>query len=338
MGTPHRLVLVALAGLWALTGPAAAQKPGEEELADQVRVARERGAAFLKDKQRHGNWERDGPPGANFPGAMTSLVVLALLDTGAKPDDKEIAEGLAYLRTVPPDKTYAVSLQTLAFCRTGQPKDRERIQRNADWLRESMRRDLGGRWLGWSYGKSVSAITDGSNTQYAVLALHAASRAGARIEARTWGDLRDFYLRTQHADGGWSYRPEPEPSTPTMTCAGICGLLITAQELSLKDEEAARGLAKGLEYLTTRFDPANDSLRYASCYDLLFDFGQVRQLPGKDLFTEKQRDLVRACTRIGVKFLLKGQEQDGSWKGDKAWGKEPIISTSMALLFLSRTK
>jgi hypothetical protein len=333
MITPHRLVLVALAGLGALTGPAAAQKPGEGELADQVRVTRERGAAFLKDRQRHGNWEQDGPPGANFPGAMTSLVMLALLDTGARPDDKEITEGLEYLRRVPPDKTYAVSLQTLVFCRTGQPKDRERIQRNVDWLEQSMQKDRGGRWLGWSYKPDLT-IVDNSNTQYAVLALHAASRAGARVKAKTWEDLRDFYVRTQRWNGGWSYRPEPEPPTATMTCAGICGLLITAQELHLKGDEAARGLPKGLEYLTAHFDPDHGRNRY----DLLHDLGRVRELASKDLLAQEQRDELRTCTRLGVEFLLKDQAPDGSWRGGRFVDKEPLVNTSMALLFLSRAK
>src|SRR5260370_22653290 len=92
-----------------------------------------------------------------------------------------------------------------------------------------------GRCTGWTYNKSNSQISDNSNTQYAVMALHAACLAGAKIpdEQHVWREIKDYYLRTQQADGGWIYHAAllPGNSTLTMTSAGICGLAITRDRL-----------------------------------------------------------------------------------------------------------
>ena len=52
----------------------------------------------------------------------------------------------------------------------------------ADWLEDTQDHDGA-----WSYGGSSTASNyDHSNTQYAILGLHAASRGGAKVHADTW--------------------------------------------------------------------------------------------------------------------------------------------------------
>src|SRR5581483_2940570 len=114
----------------------------------------------------------------------------------------------------------------------GRNEDRERIQRNVDWLIRTRVME-GTACLGWSYSPALPPITDNSNTQYALLGLHAGRLAGARIYAEVWKSIRDYYLRTQRPDFGWIYSPlAGSTSRLTMTTAGACGLLITGMELN----------------------------------------------------------------------------------------------------------
>ena len=125
----------------------------------------------------------------------------------SSPDDPtSIQRGLHYLRSIEPRQTYVVGLQTMVFAEAGRTEDRERIQRNVDWLLAArvMRRRRAPA-AGATARRGGSA--DNSNTQYALLGLHAGHQAGAKIDRDVWESIRDFYIRTQQADGGWVYDP-----------------------------------------------------------------------------------------------------------------------------------
>src|SRR5207302_6479985 len=131
--------------------------------------------------------------------------------------------------------TYVVSLQTMVFTETGRNEDRQRIQRNVDWLISAMVKE-GEKCKGWGYGsytQSGMRITDNSNTQYALLGLHAGRLAGAKIDREVWQAIQDYYVTTQQPDHGWIYNPTATSATKlTMTTAGLCGLLISGMELN----------------------------------------------------------------------------------------------------------
>src|SRR5262249_9376639 len=139
-------------------------------------------------------------------------------------------------------RTYVVGLQTMVYALAGQQVDKERIQKNADWLRQERVYGVGGLFGGWTYSEEertgMAAHTpDNSNTQYALLGLHEAHLAQAKIDDLVWQEIRDFYKRTQHDDGGWGYTAlAGNGSTLTMSVAGLCGLLIAGQELDEKRE------------------------------------------------------------------------------------------------------
>src|SRR5947209_4870767 len=138
-----------------------------------------------------------------------------------------IRKGLAYLRRLDADKVYVRALQTMVYVEAGQNEDRERIQRNVDWL-IGARVVVGGELRGWSYTNAPTQQADNSNTQYAMLGLHAGHTAGARIDRAVWESIRHFYISTQKEDGGWIYdRRFGNVPTLTMTTAGLCGLLIS---------------------------------------------------------------------------------------------------------------
>ena len=75
-------------------------------------------------------------------------------------------------------------------------------------------------------------VGDTSITQYAILGLWAASRAGIDIPIEVWEKAAHWLIQTQSPDGGFSYHPtDAIKSTITMSAAGTGTLLIIRREL-----------------------------------------------------------------------------------------------------------
>lgn len=123
---------------------------------------------------------KDGPVGAwqghqDQKTGLTSLVVLALLSAGRKPNDPEVARAMDYIRGERPIQVYEASLQIMAMCAAEPGRDLALIQRNVAWLVQAQQDDGG-----WAYLQDRGA-SDESNSQFAVLALWEASRIGIEI-------------------------------------------------------------------------------------------------------------------------------------------------------------
>jgi hypothetical protein len=302
-------------------------------LDDKVRTAINRGVEYLKNSQTNGHWEK-APESQFVKGGTTALALLGLLESGVKVDDPAIKEGLDYLRHIEPTQTYVISLQTLVFSHARRPQDKERIQRNVDWLLAARCRQANGPLQGWTYTKSNSRITDNSNTQFAVMALHAGEHAGATVQKRDWEEIRDYYLRTQHNDGGWTYNPALQGGTTfTMTSAGVCGLLISREQLQEKSEKSDQALAAGLEFLGLNFAAP----RPAHPYYRLHDLGRVGRLSKIRKLDSKSTGKSYDWYRVGAEWLFDHQGDDGSWS-ERGLESSATVSTSFALLFLKSGK
>jgi hypothetical protein len=332
-------ILVLVLALGAIVPLNAAEKP-KEPLVEQVRKAIEAGIRYLRDQERgNGNWEAVDKASVGMKGGWTSLAMLALLNAGVSPQDPIIENGLKSLRQVEPQQTYVVSLQTMVFAETGRNEDRLRIQRNVDWLIGAMVQE-GGKCKGWSYFQNTSRITDNSNTQYALLGLHAGRMAGAKIDREIWQAIQEYYLATQQPDHGWNYSPARPHSDLTMTTAGLCGLLISGMELNTGREVLqADGTAtncgvygenkpvtNALAWMAHGF---NASLRQHTYYNL-YGLERAGRLSGQRFFGDHD------WYREGCEFLVNAQKEDGSWQEPGGQGGWPVISTSFALLFLSK--
>jgi hypothetical protein len=322
------------------------QEPKREEpLVNQVRDSIRRGIQYLRAKEGgRGNWEVDTiaiPNSGGAPGGETALVMLALLNAGVKPDDPMIRNGLAYLRKVDPKHTYVVGLQTMVFAAAGNTDDRFLIQRNVNWLINTMVKD-GDELLGWGYDDRKGSA-DASNTQYALLGLHDGSQAlkGANIDKKSWRMIRDMYLSSQNGDGGWGYH-KGQRSTLTMTVAGMCGLYIAGTELNEGREIIQRdGTAKNCgdykenEALTKAYRwLERDRLNLRPQHGLFYNIYGIERL-GR---LSGQRFLVNHdWYREGCAILVDLQNKDeGSWSRASLHDSWPVISTSFALLFLSK--
>ena len=207
---------------------AIAQDVKEDITAQQVREAIDRGVAFLRQQQKaDGSWDDY----TIFTGGVTALSTLALLNSGVEPGDPQIQKALSYLRKLKPERTYVTSLQTMVFARAEPQKDMILINRNVKWL-ESMQIMQGAYKGAWSYPGQDEG--DNSNSQFAVLALHEAERAGVSVSDKTWRLAQSYWENCQNPDGSWGYKKNIF-GTGSMTCAGITSLVITADAVGQPD-------------------------------------------------------------------------------------------------------
>ena len=328
-----------------LTPPARAAITREE-----VERAIRGGVRFLLSEQRsNGSWvdvEESARTG------MTSLATLALLTAGESADSEPIRRALEYLRKFDPgqlDSVYSVSLQTMVFAAARPREDIIRIQSNVDWLQEAQ--IVPGDhapWPGsWSYKMSKTERGDNSNAQYALLALNAASEVGVRVRPEVWKRARDYWQKHQLQDGSWAYTPDgSNPSTASMTCAGISSLVITGlkrfrgMERLVGDhdvEDCGRGgsdpnLEAGINWMATHFAVgqnfgAGSQWKYYYLYGLerTGRLSGVRFFGSHDWYREGATELVHDQDRL-----------DGSWKLGVQYEREPRVATSFALLFLAK--
>ena len=325
----------------------------QEELVEKVRKSIDRGVRYLEKQQSpQGNWE-----GivlniiATLDGGATSLVTLALLNCGVKPEERVVARALDYLRTLPPKKTYVVALQTMVFAEARQAKDLPLIQRNADWLVATAigYQNGAGQLEGWSY--PAAQIADNSNTQYALLGLYAAKQAGAKIDPRVWKQIQNYYSRHLRDDppnaGYWMYHNLDNKPSFTMTVAGVCGLVIAGMGMDTSEQQldeatgvAARcgvyaadsEVAKGMNWVGRHFnfEVVEKRLGKSDLYNF-YGLERLGRLSG-------QRFLgTHDWYREGCERLIANQAlmNDGSFT-DTGLGGTGILPTSFALLFLSK--
>lgn len=311
---------------------------GDDPLVEKVRKSIQDARGYLLGQQRpNGSWEISAGD-VTHPGGATSLALLALLTSGENPKSEAIQNGLRYLRTIKPGHTYTVALQTMAFAQAGEAEDRQRIQRNVRWLIEAQQP------TGWSYTKAGG--TDNSNTQYAVLGLHAGIEAGVEVDKAALERIRKYMLAAQ-AGGGWSYKSGARP-TMTMTCAGLCNLMITGMDLDVSKQhmdggvivdcgkyDENRPVADALRLLGAHFPPEihpgafqhdlNDTSFPFYC---LYGIERTGRLTGRRFFGGHD------WYEIGCRYLVAVQK-DGYWHGSGMDGP-PIVATSFSLLFLAK--
>lgn len=334
----RRIVPAALLFSWLVSAhPARA-----EVTAEDVKRAMDLGVEFLKRNQRpNGTW----PSGLWPEGGITALCTLALLNAGVGPDDPQVAQALQYLRGLEPDWTYAIALQTMVFCAAEPRKDARLILRNVRWL-ESTQIRSGENKGAWNYGRGAGP-GDNSNSQFAVLALYEAERAGISVSEQTWRLALDYWERAQNGDGSWGYLNGRPGASGSMTTAGIASLVMCADRLYNPDVEIVGNRIRccqpqqkdtrvelGLRWLGNVFTVRSNPGQPGGVYLLYYLYGlervgrltNQRFIGGHDWYRE------------GAELLVAAQDRDlsGLWKGVGHGEDDPLVATSFALLFLSK--
>lgn len=316
---------VAAVGLLLL--PAAVPAAPAEVSGEQVQRAIRRGvAALLAAQNSDGSWvER------NYPGGQTCLATLALLQAGEPPDSPAVARALGLIRRLPDRHTYVVSLKAMVLAQADPARLRRELAAAADWLVAAQ----GPTGL-WGYTGQGERF-DHSNSQFALLGLHAAAQAGIRIPPAVWQRAQRRVLETQNGDGGWCYQSGAE-SYGSMTAAGVADLLILAGRPQQGQERgfhggaapncgkyrASRGLLRGLAWLSRHFrvdvNPRRDSQWH---YYWLYSLERCGMLSGQRYFG------VHDWYRAGAAYLVRAQGADGLWN-------RSLTDTCLAVLFLAK--
>ncbi len=317
------------------------QVHGQEITAEMVRQAIRRGVEYLKSQQdaRNGNWAEY--PGE--PGGMTALCTLALLTAGVEPQAPEIQAALTYLRNLgEPGRTYATSLQTMVFCMAEPDKDRLLIARNVRWLETAQIQSGPFRGM-WSY-TAGGGRGDNSNTQFALLALYEASRVGVPVAESVWQLSLEHFRESQADNGTWDYVEPRSPGSGSMTCAGVGSMLICMDRLAIQEASVDataevrccgtpvvdEQIEKAIGWLgrqTLEENPGGETWHYYYLYGI----ERVGRLSGRRFFGQLD------WYRTGASILVRQQDPlNGQWRRGSLLEGNPLLATSLALLFLAK--
>ena len=282
--------------------------------------------------------------------ARRAWSTLALLAAGEKPDSPAVRKALDRLRKLRPEdlnSTYAIGLQTMVLAAADPERDRLRIAANVDWLeRSQITPEDPVYWPGsWTYTAfKRGKHGDNSNSHYALLALHAAAEAGLRVRPEVWALARQYWEGSQRQDGGFTYTPDSPASSASMTCAGISALAITRYHMRRQPQETLkeatvsncgggrtdRNLQGGIDWLSRNFAvdqnlPTGKVWLFYYLRDLELAGGSagVRFFGPNDWY------------RLGAEALVEAQDKLGGFWSGALLERDPIISTSFALLFLA---
>jgi len=341
------LFLSAIAGVMftAFPRPAAAEEPPNGR---QVRMAILRAVDYFKrERQAAGTW-----PDYARQGGVTALVCYALLQAGVAPDDEAVAQGLASIQRVPNEATYVVALKAMAFAAADPQRYREDLQACTDWLVQTQHATGA-----WGYGlvpesemagaaparglRKVQNETqlrrayeraDASNTQFAILALAEAERAGAHVPIEVWRRA-DRHLRvTQLPGGGWGYvyrDPDPNEAYGSMTAAALASLYLCASSLAPQESaddagQRSAAIEQGLQWIAQHYSLQENPNRGAAWYYFwLYSLERAGVTSGRRSFGPHD------WFREGTALLVKGQRADGSWSNH-------LYQDALALLFLAK--
>ncbi|MGI9427048.1 MAG: DUF4159 domain-containing protein [Bythopirellula sp.] len=314
-------------------------QPAQPLTAEQVRAAIDGGIKYLLAEQsaQRGSWN-DIP---RYPGGVTALCTLALLNSGVELGWAQIQKALAFLRKIKPTQTYSASLQTMALCAATPREDLVQIQKNVNWL-ESIQQPEGQ----WSYAGQPGG--DNSNSQFAVLALHEAERAGARVKPETWEKAAAYWKSCQNPGGSWGYQKGWDVGLGSMTCAGIAATVICDGRVDNPNAKIEDGLVqccqpqadddsleRALTWLGNNFsvrrNPGRRGAGSTWHYYYLYGLERVGRLTARRLIGEHD------WYREGAEYLISQQDPfSHHWVGQGHAEDRPHIATSLALLFLSK--
>ncbi len=227
--------------------------------------------------------------------------------------------------------------------------DRSRIAASVEWLERAQIKPADRvNWPGsWTYsGSKRTRPGDNSNTQYALLGLHAASESGARVTPEVWSLSRTYWEQSQKTDGSWAYTPQHGNPTASMTCAGVSSLLITRHWSSpSRNQESLIGerirdcgkgapdlnVDAGIDWLASHFSVdqnVGNSKQWKFYY--LYGLERAGRLAGIRFFGRND------WYRLGATELVRLQQKPlGAWEGDLN-ERDKTLATSFSLMFLAK--
>jgi len=338
------------------TQPVQAQKEdrdsqlNDQQLRDGVKKALVRGCDYLKRTQKaDGSWAIQEGAFKDFSVGFTSLAVMALINSDVPVDEAHVQRGLTYLRGRSDGGAdgitgvYETSLLIMALTAAEEyDRDLPRIQLLAEALEKAQITSGENAGL-WGYNFKGFGSGDASNGQYAVLGLRDAVYAGATVSRKTWERIYEQWTKHQVPDGGWGYTPSQPVSRGSMTVAGLSTIAISTRMLQDDSDVGADGrpdccftpppnltMENGRKWMSEKFsvntNPGHDSWYYYYLYGL----ERAGRMSGVRFFGSHD------WYRRGAQVLVTAQLPGGEWKSPSPSERDPVLNTSMALLFLSK--
>lgn len=175
---------------------------------------------------------------------------------------------------------------------------------------------------------------DNSCTQFAVLGLWSAQRAGLKVDPDVWKRVlrsaTSFQnLRNNESFGGYSYSSSGA-SYGSMSSAVLCSTAIALRQLDpdLKIKEHLR-IRNALGWLAENFSVDLNPNRKEYNYYYLYSLERVGQILGTEFIGDHE------WYPLGARYLVDTQTRAGSWPTGPG-ETDPQLTTSYALLFLLR--
>lgn len=319
-----------------LPPPQNAVSPAEKTVAPitaaRIRASIDDAVLFLRK-----NMNPDGSVcGDRYQGGVTVMTVLAILAAGGDPKaDDQLAKSLEWLAKQEPNNTYVRGLRANVweYALRKMPYDQElrkRLKDDHDWLLKAI-----GDREGWRYNME-SRDWDNSCTQYGVLGLWAAARAGFEPGDKFWLTMSKHFRSCQIDDGGWAYMGYGS-STPNMATAGLASLFLvydmyyarnvyranSPAPTDAKDAEAVlKSIERGMEWLG-KCKQAKTGSYYLYGIERTGVASGRKTIGGEDWFAS------------GVKTVLASQARNGSIMGGYDHYSGGIVgSTALSTLFM----
>ena len=347
MRKPVKLIAIGCS-LWAmfLVAPAWAAR------SDEVDAALQKAKTWLYSKQHDGNWEIVGPrdmkdatnnlSGAQW-GGLTALATYALLSAGENPTDPRLVDAIDFLKKAQITGTYALGCRCLVWLKLPPtPEIKAAAKRDAATLLAMVKTQGSARgFYDYAATGDKNPSYSHSRSQYAVLGLWAAAQVGADIPENYWKMVEEGWISHQDASGGWTYKAVKEtdiPLTPGMTAVGVATLFITQDFLHASEGIQPRGnitnpaIDKGLAWMAAHMDGVARAAK-----------GE-RDFPHTTLYAVERIGVASGYKYLGnvdwyqkgSDWLVKTQQANGSWMGDKNALIDGVPTTSFGMLFLSR--
>ncbi len=211
--------------------PAIGQQPAATVTDEQIQAAIQRAIVYL----RHAVSKVDS--------GESAVVTMALLKSGLSPETPEIKAGLDRITSQITKgeynpghhHIYEAGFSLMALANADAKTYKPEIEAIAKYLMSMQH--AGGEW---DYPNTPTGSGDTSITQYAILGLWEAARAGVVVPKRVWDRAAAWHVTRQSRDGSFAYHPSPpspdgvtlnQNGTHTMTVAGTASLLVTRMHL-----------------------------------------------------------------------------------------------------------
>jgi hypothetical protein len=347
-------VMMAVSPAWAARpggkgkgGPVVVAEGGVTD--EDVRRSIEKAREWLTNEQSNGKWPEPGYWHSPEQAGHSELATMTLLYTGSHPTNSAVmVNALTNLMGHKLEYTYSVCCRTMAYAYA--LKGMQSAGPKRDQLKKALTEDA--QWLvnnqlttgDWGYSR-LKPRPDFSNTQFAILALWEAAKAGVEIPDEVWRRTLNRYLAQQKADGSWTYGPEAEhsgASEGSMTAAGLATIYICTDMLNLASgcpcvggksgsgsrTDIDRKIELALKWLDENFTASQNPGEAEQAWRMywLYAVERVGLAVGYKYFGSHN------WFKEGAGVVISAQNGDGSW-GPEAVGK-PLVTTCFAALFL----